>query len=57
MKVVVIEIKNLSVKEYLDKIKPYLIDIIFNLQKSDTWKIQLTFAIKFISLKILMKSV
>ena len=28
--------KNLSVKEYLDKIKPYLRDIIINLQKSDT---------------------
>ena len=27
--------KNLSVKEYLDKIKPYLRDIIINLQKSD----------------------
>ena len=31
--------KNLSVKEYLDQIKPYLRDIIINLQKSDTWKI------------------
>ena len=28
--------KNLSVKEYLDKIKPYLRDIIINLRKSDT---------------------
>ena len=28
--------KNLSVKEYLDKIKPYLRDIIINLQKSNT---------------------
>ena len=27
---------NLSVKEYLDKVKPYLRDIIINLQKSDT---------------------
>ena len=41
----------LSVKEYLDKIKPYLRDIIINLQKSDTWKIQLTIAINFISSK------
>ena len=41
--------KNLSVKEYFDKIKPYLRDIIINLQKSDTWKIQLTTAINFIS--------
>ena len=31
--------KNLSVKEYLDKIKPYFRDIIINLQKCDTWKI------------------
>ena len=30
--------KNLSVKEYLDKIKPYLRDIIINLQKSDNGK-------------------
>ena len=28
--------KNVSVKEYLDKIKPYLRDITTNLQKSDT---------------------
>ena len=41
--------KNLSGKEYLDKIKPYLSDIIINLWKSDTWKIQLTIAINFIS--------
>ena len=33
--------KNLSVKEYSDKIKPYLRYIIINLQKSDIWKIQL----------------
>ena len=32
--------KNLSVKEYLNKIKLYLRDIIINLQKSDTWRIQ-----------------
>ena len=43
--------KNLSVKEYLDKIKPYVRDMIINLQKSDTWKIQLTIAINFISSK------
>ena len=43
--------KNLSIKEYLDKIKPYLTDIIINLQKSDTWKIQLTVAIDSISSK------
>ena len=43
--------KNLSVKEYLNEIKPYLRDKILNLQKSDTWKIQLTIAINFISSK------
>ena len=32
MKVTVAEIKKLSVKEYLDKIIPYLKDIIFDLQ-------------------------
>ena len=42
-------VNNMSyVKPY---IKPYLRDIIINLQKSDTWKIQLTIAIKFISSK------
>ena len=34
----------LSVEEYLNKISPYLKDIINNLKKSDTWKIQLTIA-------------
>ena len=42
--------KSVSVKEYLDKVKPYLGDII-NFQISDTWKIQLTIAVKFISSK------
>ena len=37
--------ENLSVKEYLSEIKPQLRDIILNLQKSDTLKIQLTNAI------------
>ena len=41
--------KNLSVKECLGKIKPYLRDIIINLQISDTWKFQLAIAIYFIS--------
>ena len=31
--------KILSVEEYLDKIRPYLKDIINDLKKSDTWKI------------------
>ena len=43
--------KNLSVEEYLNEIKPYFKDIAIDLQKSDTWKIQLTIAINFISSK------
>ena len=41
--------KTLSVEEYLNKIRPYLKEIINNLKKSDTWKIQLTIANNFIS--------
>ena len=37
--------KILSVEEYLDKIRPHSKDIIRNLTKSDTWKIQLKIAI------------
>ena len=44
-----LEIKNLSVKEYLNKIIPYLKDIINNLKKSDAWKVQLTIANNFTS--------
>ena len=40
--------KRLSVKEYLNKITPYLKDI-NDLKKFDTWKIQLTIANNFIS--------
>ena len=36
-------------EEYLNKIRPYLKDIINNLKTSDTWKIQLTIANNFIS--------
>ena len=43
--------KNLSLDVYLHKIKPYLRNIIINLQNSDAWKIQLTIAINFISSK------
>ena len=42
---------NLSLDKYLNKIKPYLTDIIINLQSSDTWEIQLTIAINFTSSK------
>ena len=41
--------KTLSVEEYLDKISPYLRDVINNLQRSDTWKTQLTIANNYIS--------
>ena len=37
--------------EYLNKIEPYLMSIIIDLQNSDTWKIQCTIAIYFISSK------
>ena len=43
--------KTLSVKEYLNNIRPYLKDVVNNLKKSDTWKIQLTIAVNFISSK------
>ena len=36
-------------KEYLNKIKPYLKDIINNLKKSDIWKTQLRIANNFLS--------
>ena len=41
--------KTLSVEDYLNKIRPYLKDIINNLKKSDTWKIQLAIPNNFIS--------
>ena len=47
MRVMVLE-KTLSVEEYFDKIKPYLKDIMNNLKKTGTCKIQLTIAINFI---------
>ena len=43
--------KDLTLEKYLDKLKPYLRDIIIDLQNSDTWKIHLTIAISFIPLK------
>ena len=43
--------KTLSVEKYLNKIRPYLKDIISNLKKPETWKIQLTRAVNFISSK------
>ena len=41
--------KTLSIEEYLNKISPYLEDIINTLKKFGTWKIQLTIANNFIS--------
>ena len=41
-------IKTLSVEEYLNKIRPYLNDIINDLKKSDIQNIQLTIANNFI---------
>ena len=41
--------KTLSVKKYLYKIRPYLKNIIINLKKFDTRKIQLTIANNFLS--------
>ena len=46
--------KTLSVEEYLNKIRSYLKDIINNLKKSDTWKIQLTITIDLFLLKMIM---
>ena len=43
--------KTLSVEQYFNKIKPYLRDTINDLKKSNTWKIQLTISINFISSK------
>ena len=41
----------LSLDEYLNTIKPCLRNVIIDLQNSDTWKIQLTITINFISSK------
>ena len=38
--------RTLSIEGYVNKIRPYLTHIITDLKKSDTWKIQLTRAIK-----------
>ena len=41
--------KTVSDEEYLNKIRPYLKDIINNLKKSETWNSKLTIANNFIS--------
>ena len=38
--------RTLSIEGYVNKIRPYLTHIITDLKKYDTWKIQLTRAIK-----------
>ena len=43
--------RNLSLDEYLPKIKPYLTNIIINFQNSDALKIHLTIVINFTSAK------
>ena len=43
--------KNLSLDEYLNKMEPYLRNIIIDLQNFKTWKIHLTIVINFISSK------
>ena len=43
--------KDLSVKEYLKKIKPNLKDVIANPQNSCTWEVQLIIGVDFISSK------
>ena len=49
--------KTLSIKDYLDEIKPYLSDIINDHKTQGEWKIHLTMAINFFILKILKKFV
>ena len=39
----------LSVEEYVNKIRPYLRDLVNDFKQSDTWKIQLTITVNFIS--------
>ena len=41
--------RNLLLQESLNKNKPFLRNIIIDLQNSDTWKIQLIIVINFIS--------
>ena len=43
--------KTLSIKQYLDEIKPYLNDFIDGLKTKGEWKIKLTMAINFFSSK------
>ena len=50
--------KILSTEEFLNKIRPYLKNTIYGLQKCGTYKLQATIAIEFkIMMKIIMMSV
>ena len=40
--------KLITINEYINKIEPYMRNIMIDIQNSDTWKIQLTIAINFI---------
>ena len=51
MKVRAIRNKMLPIKEYLNKIRPYLSNMINNLETQGKWKIQLSIAINFLSSK------
>ena len=43
--------EQLSTKEYLEKFRPYLSDMIYNFRTSDKWKIQMTMKMNFTSSK------
>ena len=51
MKVKEIKIKYLTISEYRDKMRPYLIDMINDHKNQSEWKIQLSAEINFISSK------
>ena len=51
MRIMMKKSRDLSLDEYLNKTKPYLRNIIIDLQNSDAQKIQLIISINFISLK------
>ena len=51
MKVKEIKIKILTISEYLDNIRPYLVNMINDHKNQSEWKIQLSAEINFISFK------
>ena len=48
--------RNLSLDEYLNKVKPYLRNMVIDLQSSDTRNVQLTIAINLFLQKMLNKN-